>query len=57
MKMKKFIAASMLAGVAVTGVGAGTAFAQENVPSQSSGAAQKEENSIQVSEKNLHEVL
>lgn len=54
MKMKKFIAASMLAGVAVTGVGAGTAFAQENV----SNATQKEDNSsFQVSEKNLHELL
>lgn len=54
MKMKKFIAASMLAGVAVTGVGAGTAFAQETV----SNATQKEENSsFQVSEKNLHELL
>lgn len=58
MKMKKFIAASMLAGVAVTGVGAGTAFAQENVPSTVSNATQKEENSsFQVSEKNLHELL
>lgn len=57
MKMKKFIAASMLAGVAVTGVGAGTAFAQENVPSTVSSSTKKEENSIQVSEKNLHEVL
>lgn len=54
MKMKKFIAASVLAGVAVTGVGAGTAFAQETV----SNATQKEENSsFQVSEKNLHELL
>lgn len=58
MKMKKFIAASMLAGVAVTGVGAGTAFAQENVPSTVSNTTQKEENSsFQVSEKNLHELL
>lgn len=58
MKMKKFIAASVLAGVAVTGVGAGTAFAQENVPSTVSNATQKEENSsFQVSEKNLHELL
>lgn len=58
MKMKKFIAASMLAGVAVTGVGAGTAFAEESVVPKVSGATQNKDNSsFQVSEKNLHEVL
>lgn len=58
MKMKKFIAASLLAGVAVTGVGAGTAFAEESVVPKVSGATQNKDNSsFQVSEKNLHEVL